>query len=121
MLEKHFVRLWADAGCFYFLERIVRKYGTDGKWPSIWMSIKRTIHYNGKKHTPELFLKIKELERLAAPSDLYSEIEAYALTNTWDHVEVRGGNFTENSKKIQKVLKHQYFLYMLYIYNIIKY
>jgi hypothetical protein len=100
ILEKHFVRLWADAGCFYFLESIVRKYGADGKWPSIWMSIKRTIHYNGKKHTPELLLKIKELERLAAPIDLYSEIEAYALTNTWDHVEMRSGDFTENSEKI---------------------
>ena len=71
----------------------------------MWRSIKRTIHYNGKKHTPELLKKIEELERLAAPTDPYSEIEAYALTNTWDHIEVRSGDFTENSEEIHRKIE----------------
>ena len=47
---------------FDFLEGIVRKYGAGGQWPDMWRSIKRTIHYNGKKHTPELLKKIEELD-----------------------------------------------------------
>ena len=105
LLANHFVGLWTYAGCFDFLEGIVRKYGASGQWPDMWRSIKRTIHYNGKKHTPELLKKIEELERLAAPTDPYSEIEAYALTNTWDHIEVRSGDSTENSEEIHRKIE----------------
>ncbi len=106
ILANHFVGLWSYAGCFDILENIVRKYGAGGKWPDMWMAIKRTIHYNGKKHTPELFKRIEALEHLAAPADPDFEIEAYALTNTWDHIEFRGGDYTENSEKIhQKIEK----------------
>jgi len=105
LLANHFVGLWTYAGCFDFLEGIVRKYGVGGQWPDMWRSIKRTIHYNGKKHTPELLKKIEELEHLAAPTDPYSEIEAYALTNTWDHIEVRSGDFTENSEEIHRKIE----------------
>ncbi len=105
ILANYFVELWSDAGCFDTLENIVRKYGAGGKWPDMWMAIKRTIHYNGKEHTPKLFKRIEALEHLAAPADPYFEIEAYALTNTWDHVEVRGGDYTENSKKIHQKIE----------------
>jgi hypothetical protein len=89
ILANHFVGLWSYVGCFDILENIVRKYGAGGKWPDMWMAIKRTIHYNGKKYTPELLKRIEALEHLAAPADPYFEIEAYALTNTRDHVEVK--------------------------------
>lgn len=106
VLANHFVGLWSYAGCFDALDNIVRKYAAGGKWPSMWLAIKRAIHYNGKKHVPELFKRIEELEHLAAPADPYFEIEAYALTNTWDHVEVSGRDYTENSEKIhQKIEK----------------
>jgi hypothetical protein len=106
LLANHFNGLWTYAGCFDFLDGIVCKYAVDGQWPDMWLSIKKTIHYNGKKHTPELLKKIEELESLAAPTDLYSEIEAYALTNTWDHIEVINGDFTKNSEEIhRKIVK----------------
>ncbi|EGG92868.1 hypothetical protein IMCC1989_2342 [gamma proteobacterium IMCC1989] len=105
LLANHFAGLWTYAGCFEFLESIVRKHAVDGQWPDIWLSIKKTIHYNGKNHTPELLKKIEEIERLAAPTDPYSEIEAYALTNTWDHIGVRGGDFTENSEEIHSKIE----------------
>ncbi|MCH4810431.1 hypothetical protein [Vreelandella neptunia] len=105
LLANHFNGLWTYAGCFDFLDGIVRKYAVDGQWPDMWLSIKKTIHYNGKKHTPELLKKIEELESLAAPTDPYSEIEAYALTNTWDHIEVRNGDFTENSEEIHRKIE----------------
>ncbi|MBY8318135.1 hypothetical protein KW543_20475 [Vibrio fluvialis] len=105
ILANHFVGLWSYAGCFDILENIVRKYGAGGKWPDMWMAIKRTIHYNGKEHTPELFKRIEALEHLTAPADPYFEIEAYALTNTWEHVEIRGGDYTENSEKIRQKIE----------------
>ncbi|MEH8264912.1 hypothetical protein Q7I27_17510 [Aeromonas veronii] len=105
ILANHFVGLWSYAGCFDILENIVRKYGAGGKWPDMWMAIKRTIHYNGKEHTPELFKRIKALEHLTAPADPYFEIEAYALTSTWEHVEIRGGDYTENSEKIRQKIE----------------
>ena len=106
ILANHFVGLWNYAGCFDILENIVRKYGAGGKWPDMWMAIKRTIHYNGKKHTPELFKRLEALEQFAAPADIYSEIEAYALTNTRDHVEVRVGDYSENLETLhQKIEK----------------
>ncbi|MFN4501036.1 hypothetical protein ACK3XA_29190 [Klebsiella grimontii] len=105
ILANHFVALWSYAGCFEILENIVLKYGAGGKWPDIWMAIKRTIHYNGKKHVPELLKRIEALEHLTAPADPYFEIEAYALTNTWDHVEVLGGDYTENSEKIHQKIE----------------
>lgn len=105
ILATHFVGLWSYAGCFDILENLVRKYGVGGKWPGMWMAIKRTIHYNGKKQTPELFTRLETLERLAAPDDPYSEIEAYALTNTWDHVEFIGGNYTKSSEEINQKIE----------------
>lgn len=105
ILVNHFNGLWTYAGCFDFLEDIVRKYAVHGQWPDIWLSIKKTIYYNGKKHTPELLKKIEELESLAAPTDPYSEIEAYALINTWDHIEVKSGDFTEKSEEIHRKIE----------------
>ncbi|EMX4201873.1 TPA: hypothetical protein ACIYP1_004542 [Escherichia coli] len=105
ILANHFVGLWSYAGCFDILENIVRKYGAGGKWPDMWMAIKRTIHYNGKEHTPELFKRIEALEHLTAPADPYFEIEAYALTSTWEHIEIRGGDYTKNSEKIRQKIE----------------
>ncbi|MBF4341611.1 hypothetical protein EAY39_12630 [Vibrio anguillarum] len=106
LLANHFVGLWINAGCFDFLEGIARKYGAGGQWPDMWRSIKQTIHYNGKMHSPKLLKKIEELERLLAPTDLYSEIEAYALTNISEHIELRGGNYTKNSEEIRKKIEN---------------
>lgn len=105
LLANHFNDLWTYAGCFDFLDSIVCKYAVDGQWPDMWLSIKEAIHYNGKKYTPELLKKIEELESLAAPTDPYSEIEAYALTNTWDHIEVRSGDPTKNSEEINRKIE----------------
>lgn len=102
LLADHFRGLWSFAGCFEILEEIVREHANEGSWPEIWMSIKQTIYFDGKKHTTELRTKLETLERLAAPSDPYSEIEAYALTNTWEHIEVKGGNYTEQSKEVRE-------------------
>jgi hypothetical protein len=106
LLSDHFQELWSYAGCFDILEEIVCEHADGGSWPEMWMSIKRTIYFDRKNHPSKLLARLEALERLAAPSDPYSEIEAYALTNTWDHTEIKGGNYTEKSKDIrEKIVK----------------
>jgi hypothetical protein len=102
LLANHFRDLWSIAGCFDILEEIIKGNADGGSWPEMWMAIKKTIHFDRNKDFPELSTRLEALERLAAPSDPYSEIEAYALTSTWEHVEVEGKNFTEKSKDVYK-------------------
>lgn len=87
LLAGHFRGLWTFAGCFDELEEIVRSHAPGGSWPKMWMAIKQTLSFDSDAAHPELRTRLEALERLAAPSDPYSEIEAYVLASTWDHVE----------------------------------
>lgn len=84
LLVKHFRSLWVYAGCFDLLERMVTTHAKGGCWPEMWIAIKQVIRYHGGKHIPELLCRIQALEHLTAPSDPYSEMEAYALTDIWE-------------------------------------
>lgn len=90
LLAGHFRGLWTFAGCFDELEEIVRSHAAGGSWPKMWMAIKQTLSFDSDAAHPELRTRLEALERLAAPSDSYSEIEAYVLASTWDHVESGG-------------------------------
>lgn len=100
MLANHFRSLWTFAGCFDSLEQIIRDHGRDGNWPQVWISIKKAIHFDSDRHSPELLARLESLEKLAAPSDIHSEIEAFALVDTWEHIELRGENFQEKMNEI---------------------
>jgi hypothetical protein len=102
LLAGNFRGLWSFAGCFDSLEEIVRENANGGSWPEMWMAIRQTIYWDGNKVLPELHTRLETLERLAAPTNPYSEIEAYALTNTWDHIEVKGENYAEKSKDVHE-------------------
>lgn len=104
ILATHFVWLWSYVTCFDILENIVRQYAVGGKWPDMWRAIKKTIRYNGATFSPEILASLEVLERLAAPADPYSEIQAYVLTNTWDHLEAEDGDYSEKSEKIKQKL-----------------
>lgn len=90
LLSGHFRGLWTFAGCFDALEGIVRSHAAGGGWPKMWMALKQTLNFDSDAAHPELQLRLEALERLASPSDTYSQIEAYVLANTWDHVESGG-------------------------------
>jgi hypothetical protein len=87
LMAGHFRGLWTFAGCFDELEEIVHSHAAGGSWPKMWMAIKQTHSFDSNAAHPELQARLEALERLTAPSDAYSEIEAYVLANTWDHVE----------------------------------
>lgn len=107
ILAKNFEQLWQYAGCYDVLEDIVKRHGVAGKWPGVWKAIKETIHNPENKPSPEILSRLKELESLAAPTDLYSEIEYYALTNTSDHIELwcenKENKLEELYQKIEKL------------------
>ncbi|ANA68647.1 hypothetical protein [Pseudomonas aeruginosa] len=101
LLAGHFRGLWTLAGCFDELEAIVRNHAAGGSWPKMWIAIKQTIGFDSDAAHPELQARLEALERLAAPSDPYSEIEAYVLASTWDHVESKGELDTVDADTIE--------------------
>lgn len=106
LLATHFRSLWSFAGCFDALEQVIHDHGRDGSWPEVWISIKQALHFDGDRLAPEVLSRLEELEKLTAPSDPYSEIEAYALVDAWNHVELRGDDFQERTNEIyEKVIK----------------
>lgn len=106
LLAGHFRGLWTFAGCFDVLEEIVKKYSHEGDWPDVWIAIKNTIRFDGESHASELLDRLKNLEAHAAPNDPYSEMEAYVLCNTWEHVEVKDGKYTEAVEEVnEKIIK----------------
>ncbi|HFH3700991.1 TPA: hypothetical protein ACGJZX_002884 [Pseudomonas aeruginosa] len=100
LLKDHFHSLWSIGGCLDILEELIQTHGCNGGWPEIWIVIKRTIHLDGVGYAPEILAKLERLERMTSPSDPYSEIRAFALVDTWMHAEIGGGNFVENTRKI---------------------
>ncbi|MBO9829258.1 hypothetical protein J7373_13450 [Xanthomonas sp. A2111] len=102
LLAGHFRGLWTFAGCFDELEEIVRSHAAGGSWPKMWMAIKQTLSFDSDPAHPKLRARLETLERFAAPSDPYSEIEAYVLASTWDHVESRGEPYTAGVEAIEK-------------------
>lgn len=66
------------------MEQITREHALGGKWPDLWISIKLTINRESKKSNPALSC-LEKLEKLAAPSDPYSEIEAYVFIPIYRH------------------------------------
>lgn len=107
ILAKNFEQLWLYAGCYDVLEDIVKRHGVAGKWPGVWIAIKKTIQNPENVHRPEILSRLKKLECSAAPTDLYSEIEYYALTNTSDHIELgcenKENKLEELYQKIEKL------------------
>lgn len=105
-IANQFRGLWAYAGCFDALERIVLDHAKGGVWPDLWIAIKNTIHFDGEKHDPALLDRLKALEEFAAPNDPLSEMVAYVLSSTWEHAEVKGGNYSEAVKGVnEKIIK----------------
>ncbi|MBF0638162.1 hypothetical protein [Pseudomonas protegens] len=102
LIARHFMGLWCFAGCIEDLEEIIKKYGAEGKWTEIWRSIQRTIKFRGKSFTDESLLRLKALEELTAPLGISAQVEAYALTNTWDQSESFSGNYTAQVEAIHE-------------------
>jgi hypothetical protein len=106
VLASHFRGLWTFAGCFDALEAIVKEHAKSGAWPDLWISIKNVIFFDGEHHAPELLDRLMALERHAAPSDPFSEMEAYVLSSTWEHAEVKGGRHSEAIQSVnEKIIK----------------
>lgn len=102
VLAESFRGLWNRSGCEEVLESLAKDFAAVGRWPALWLAIKRTIHYDSKNMSEDRLIRLLELEKLTAPSDLYSEIESYVLVDTWEQAEIRGGNFRDEAKKISR-------------------
>lgn len=101
VLASHFRALWSVAHCFDLLECIIRVYGPGGQWPEIWLSIKKTLHYDSARLLPDPLSRLKALEGLTAPSNILAEIRSYAFLDPWRHSELHTGGYEEKMEKIQ--------------------
>ena len=106
VLASHFRALWSVAHCFDLLERIIRVYGPGGQWPEIWLSIKKTLHYDSARLLPDPLSRLKALEGLTAPSNILAEIRSYAFLDPWRHSELHTGGYEEKMEKIQGKVVH---------------
>lgn len=106
LLAGHFRGLWTFARCFDALEEVLKEHSRAGSWPDIWIAIKNTIHFDGERHTPQLLERLKSLEVSSAPKEPVSEIEAYVLCNTWEHAEVKGGDYSKAVEEVnERIIK----------------
>ena len=106
LLARNFRGLWSFAGCYESLENIIDEHGRDGNWIGIWLAIKETIAFDKDQCTPELLARLESLNNLTAPFDLCSNIEAYALVNSWDHINSNDKNLSEKTDYIhEKVIR----------------
>ena len=93
LIAENFRQLWTSAGCFDALESLLSTYGAGGWWPAIWLAIGETIEYDGAGLDLAVLRRLEVLQSLAAPSDLESEIGAYAFVNEWSHPHRSGADY----------------------------
>jgi hypothetical protein len=106
LVAGHFRSLWTCARCFDALEEIIKNHSQEGRWPDMWTAIKNTIDLHGERHPPKLLERLKYLEAYAAPNDPYSEMEAYVLCSTWEHAEVKRGDYSETVEEVnEKIIR----------------
>lgn len=108
ILENHFRSLWSFTYgvCFEKLEEVVSTYAKGGIWPEMWISIKKTIDYDGENQSVDVRKRLEELERLSTPSDLYSEMRSYLCRGTYDHLDYQSKDLSDQRHEIaDKILK----------------
>ncbi len=92
LIAANFRQLWTSAGCFDSLEVLVSAYATGGCWPAIWLAIGQTLEYDSSSLDTAVLRRLEGLQSIAAPSDLESEIVAYAFVHEWLHPHRMGAD-----------------------------
>lgn len=85
LIADKFIDLWEKFGCQDKLETFVYKYASEGNWPEIWLSIKRTLRLPRSSST-KWFKRLEDLERFAAPKNIHEELEAYIFQESREHI-----------------------------------
>lgn len=81
ILSAYFRGLWSKAHCFETLDKLIRQQTAIEYWPEMWRSVKHTLHYDGKTHTPEVLSLLKSLEKELAPSNFIQDLENHIFSN----------------------------------------
>lgn len=101
LIAENFRQLWTYAGCYDAMESLVSTHGPGGRWPSIWLAIGQTLKYEGPGLDPAVLRRLEELQSLAAPSDLESEISTYAFVDQWSHSHLMGDDYEAEETKLR--------------------
>jgi hypothetical protein len=82
VLSANFRGLWSKAHCFDTLDKLIKQQTAIAYWPEMWRSVKLTLHYDRKIHTPELLSLLKNIEKALAPSNFIQDLENHIFFNT---------------------------------------
>lgn len=87
-LARVFRNLWSWAGCHQELEARITPQLGDEDWTGVWIAIKQTLAYDKHELPAPLLARLHDLEKRTAPTEAFSQIQAYALVDSWDHVDL---------------------------------
>ncbi|WP_127019333.1 hypothetical protein [Rheinheimera mangrovi] len=106
ILSAYFRGLWSKAHCFETLVKLIRQQSAIEYWPEIWRSVKQTLHYDGKTHTPELLTLLESLEKELAPSNFTQDLENHIFSNIHALTEYCDESYSESYEVIsEKITK----------------
>ncbi len=106
ILSAGFRGLWSKAHCFETLDILIRQQIAKEYWPEMWRSVKHTLHYDGKIHTPDLLILLKKIEKELAPSNFIQDLKNHIFSNTHALTEHCDKSYSERYKVIsEKITK----------------
>ncbi|MEO3866337.1 hypothetical protein [Rheinheimera fenheensis] len=106
ILSTYFRGLWSKAHCFETLDKLIRQQTAIEYWPEMWRSVKHTLHYDGKIHTPELLSLLQSLEKELAPSNFVQDLENHIFSNIHTLTEHCDESYSESYEVIsEKIIK----------------
>ncbi|WP_292992949.1 hypothetical protein [Nitrosomonas sp.] len=109
LLAQHFGELWAYARICNELEKIAKDFATQDGWPDGWLAIRKTIHFDLQKMSPEFAKRTLDLEIMLRPVKLEQKIRAYVLNKQGyfdiTDIELDGDSDTAHMQAWERVNK----------------
>lgn len=82
LLARNFSGLWISVDMYGELERLSRRFGTNGFWCEGWVACRQTIKFHRDRLAPEDALRLRALESELKPSNLPERVRAVVLGNS---------------------------------------
>lgn len=88
LLAQHFRGLWINAGICTELEKLTKDFAADNGWPDGWLAIRKTIHFDLQKMSPEFAKRTRDLEIMLRLVGLEQRIRAYVLSKNQGYFDI---------------------------------
>jgi hypothetical protein len=79
ILATRFRGLWTGAGMYDALEEISRAMMEQGHWSEGWIAARQTLRYDHEAFSPEVMVRLRNLEAFLRPRDLVEKVRSVVL------------------------------------------